>query len=81
LTWLLGELPEIVNSCCNQYSPHPLAHYIYDVGQAVNHFYQKIRIKDLESPLKDLYLHILEGSVVVLTNGLKMLNIDVPERM
>lgn len=74
-------LPDIVNQSCDARSPHPLAHYLHLVGQAINHFYQQVKIKDLESPMKDLYLHVLIQTVRALENGLGFLNIQVPDRM
>ena len=78
---ITAELPKIVEQCALSQTPHTLAHYLYELGQAINHFYQKVRIKELESDIKELYLHILQSSIQALTNGLSLLNIDVPERM
>ncbi|MCI5065700.1 arginine--tRNA ligase [bacterium] len=74
-------LPDIVDQSCTQRSPHPLAHYLHTVGQAINHFYQRVRIKDLEGAEKTLYLAILAGVVKTLERGLEILNIEVPDRM
>ena len=81
LVKILALLPEVIDQCCASKTPHTLAHHLYEVGKEINHFYQQVRIKDLESPLKDLYLHLLKSSVQVLTNGLALLNIEIPERM
>ncbi|MCB0329775.1 MAG: arginine--tRNA ligase [Bdellovibrionales bacterium] len=74
-------LPDVIVQCCEQKSPHPLAHYLHTIGQSINHFYQRIRIKELKSPEKDLYLHVLEKTVITLENGLRIMNIEVPDRM
>lgn len=84
LAGIVGELallPEVVANCCEIKSPHPLAHALHRIATELNQFYQRVRIKDLESPEKDLFLHLLLATVQGLENGLALLNIEVPEKM
>ncbi len=77
----LAQLPEVLNSCYDNNSAHPLAHYAHELAQAINHLYQKVVFKDAEGDLKDFYLHVVKASCQTLTNCLTIMGMQLPERM
>ncbi len=75
----LIQFPEVVNFAANKYQPAYLAEYLYSLAQTFNTFYDSNRIigNDREAE----FLSISKAVEIVLTNGLSLLGIEVPEKM
>ncbi len=79
---LIYRFPEIVEKAGQEYAPHYLVTYLVELAAAFNSFYAQNKIIDEDSPAVTAYRLALTGAVsVVLTNGLHLLGIKVPERM
>jgi len=79
---LLHEFPSIVKDAGDNYSPALLANYAYDLVKEYNQFYQEVSILKAES--KDLVIFRLHLSRFVgrtIMNAMKLLGIEVPQRM
>lgn len=61
--------------------PATLAQWCFSTAQAVNAFYRDIPVLDAEPVLRSRRLHLAQAAKQALTNGLRMLTIDVPTAM
>ncbi|MBU1992849.1 MAG: arginine--tRNA ligase [Patescibacteria group bacterium] len=65
-----------------EYKPNILANYLYNLAQKFNTFYNSVPVLAAEnSEKKEARLKLTESVTVVLENGLKLLGIEVMERM
>ncbi|MFK7757457.1 MAG: arginine--tRNA ligase [Flavobacteriales bacterium] len=64
------------------YNPGVLANYIYELVKDYNSFYQSTNIlKEQDEDLVSLRLHFSRLTANVIKSGMKLLGIDMPERM
>ena len=78
----LSMFSEIVEKCAQEMTPHYLANYLFDVCQKFNSFYAKIPVIKSENEVQlDFRLSLCMAVSVILKNGLKLLGIDVVEKM
>lgn len=78
----LYKFPEIVNEAGITLNPSVIAHYLFDLAQRYNLFYQNIPILKAKSKkLVEFRLSITRATAHVLKNGLNLLGIDVLEKM
>ncbi len=78
----IQEFPEIVVQATNAFSPHLVANYLYDIAQYFNSFYGEIPILDaIDEGTKTFRLALTKSTAQVLKNGLKLLGIEVVEKM
>ncbi|GAB3908165.1 arginine--tRNA ligase [Mucilaginibacter boryungensis] len=79
---LLNQYPEIVKIAADGYNPAIIANYIYDLAKTFNKFYQEKSILQAEDDtLKRFRLQLATASANVIKVGMRLLGIDVPERM
>ncbi len=79
---LLYDYPNVVQSSAQEMNPAGIANYLYDVAKEFNQFYHDHSILKSEDPEAKGFRIILAGvSSTVIKNGMKLLGIDVPERM
>ena len=66
----------------DKFKPNYLATYLLDLAKAFSHFYNTCPILSLEDEdLKKTRLHLVESYLKVLTEGLSVLNVQVPDEM
>ena len=75
----IDQFPEILKEAAENYSPAVIANYIYDLVKTYNHFYQNIQVFGTEK--EDLRVGLSHQCGETIKNGMKLLGIDVPERM
>ena len=76
----LDEFAKIVAKATNEFAPHYLCNYLFDLAQLFNSFYNKYSV--LNDPLKrDLRLQLVEATAGTLSSGLKLLGIKTLEKM
>jgi arginyl-tRNA synthetase len=76
----LSKYPNIAAKASEEFAPHKIAHYLYDLTNLFNKFYNNNQV--LNDPVnKDFRLLLTKSVSIVLRNGLKLLNIDVVDRM
>jgi arginyl-tRNA synthetase len=79
---LLDKYPEAVKEAAKGYSPAIIANYVYELAKTYNKFYHEksiLQAEDEES--KQFRLHLSASSAKVINKGMKLLGIEVPERM
>ncbi|MEO6347771.1 MAG: arginine--tRNA ligase [Aquaticitalea sp.] len=74
--------PEVIQNAAVNHSPALIANYTYDLVREFNSFYQNVSILGADSEI-EMTLRVKLSKVVATTikNSLKILGIDVPERM
>ncbi len=79
---LVSQFPVAVKEAGESYSPALIANYIYELVKEFNQFYHEapILIEENEE-IRNLRLVIAENVGKVIKIGMKLLGIDVPERM
>lgn len=74
--------PETLQEAAASYSPALIANYTYELVKLYNHFYQSITILNEENEdLKSLRIVLSNNVAKVISNGMYLLGIRVPERM
>ena len=82
LIQLLTEFPAIVVQAGEEFSPALIANYIYELVKEFNQFYHDFSIlKEENEDLKQFRLVLSESTASVIKTGMRLLGIDVPERM
>lgn len=78
----LTQFPEIIKSAAEAYSPALIANYVYELAKTYNKFYHEKSILQAEDEAsKQFRLRLSAASGKVINKGMKLLGIDVPERM
>jgi arginyl-tRNA synthetase len=79
---MLRRFPETVSAAAIGYSPSLIANYCYDLAKEYNQFYHDFSILNEEDgAVRDLRLVISRVTSEVLSRGMWLLGIDMPERM
>jgi arginyl-tRNA synthetase len=79
---LIYQYPFIVGEAGRNYSPALVANYVYEIAKGYNHFYHDHIIVDESNDLATSFrLHLSKITSVVISEGLRLLGIDSPERM
>lgn len=78
----LGNFPALIEQAATNYSPSMVANYVYDLVKEYNKFYQDISIlKEEDEPKKVFRLKLSKEVAKVISNGMSILGIEVPNRM
>lgn len=79
---LLTQFPTVIADAANSYSPAIIANYVYELAKTYNKFYHEKSILQAENDvLKQFRLELSASSAKVISKGMALLGIDVPERM
>jgi arginyl-tRNA synthetase len=79
---LISQFPVAIKEAGDNYSPALVANYIYELVKEFNQFYHEFPILIEEDvQVRNLRLIIAETVGKTLKTGMKLLGIDVPERM
>lgn len=79
LARLLEKYPTITKRAYESLTPHTITNYITEVAHEFNHFYHDTQVIGSED--EEWYIQLIAATTEVLTNGLSLLGIEVPERM
>jgi len=78
----ISQFPVAVKEAADNYSPAIIANYIYDLVKEFNQFYHEFPILTEENEeVRNLRLVVAETIGKTIKTGMKLLGIDVPERM
>lgn len=75
----LGEYPEVLERSVAELSTHHICHYLYELAQEFNRFYEKSRI--IGDEREALRLWLVEQYAGTLEDGLEILGIEAPEQL
>jgi arginyl-tRNA synthetase len=79
---ILTQFPEIIKSAADAYSPALIANYVYELAKIFNKFYHEKSILQAEDEAsKQFRFRLSAASGKVINKGMKLLGIEVPERM
>lgn len=82
LIQLLSQFPEIVKTAGDEYSPAVIANYSYELAKEYSTFYHECPILIEEDELvKQLRLAISRMTANVISSGMNLLGVQVPDRM
>ncbi|HEY0898595.1 MAG TPA: arginine--tRNA ligase [Sphingobacteriaceae bacterium] len=82
LVVLLSKYPETVQASAKEHSPAQIANFIYEVAKLYNKFYHESPIiKAEDENLKQFRLELSAATAAVIKKGMRLLGIEVPERM
>lgn len=79
---LLTKFPETISEAAAGHSPALVANYVYELAKVYNKFYHENPIMQAETEsLKQFRLQLSAAAAKVISKGMGLLGIDVPERM
>ncbi|OGJ59760.1 arginine--tRNA ligase [Candidatus Peribacteria bacterium RIFCSPHIGHO2_01_FULL_55_13] len=81
LVGTLLRFPEVLEEALSGHLPHVLTHYLYQLCQAFNAFYNSEPILQAEKSQKSLRLALTSLTAAVLKCGAELLTLRVPDRM
>ncbi|MBO5345380.1 MAG: arginine--tRNA ligase, partial [Paludibacteraceae bacterium] len=82
LIQMLTNYPNVVRQAGEDFSPALIANYVYDLVKEYNQFYQASPIlKEENAEVKNLRLLLSANVAKVITSGMRLLGIEMPERM
>jgi arginyl-tRNA synthetase len=82
LIFSLTQFPEVIKQAADAYSPAVVANYVYELAKTYNKFYHEKSILQAEDePAKQFRLQLSAASGKVINKAMKLLGIEVPERM
>jgi len=77
----LAMFPEAISAVTENYFPHYLANYLYDLAREVNGYYASVPVLKAEDNLRDARLYLIQACADVFKTGLGLLGIGVVEKM
>ena len=82
LVQMLAEYPNVVAQAGTDYSPALIANYVYELVKEYNQFYHDFSIlREENEALRGFRLALSKNIAETIKKGMKLLSIDVPERM
>src|SRR3989339_586225 len=78
---LLYRFPEIVERAGEEYEPHYIATYLFELAQTFNSFYGNNKIADKTDKNAPYKVALTEAVAQIIKNGLNLLGIESPERL
>lgn len=79
---LLYEFPQVVAEAGRTFSPALIANYVFELAKEYNSFYQDIPVlKEQDDTLRSFRLILSSTTARVLAKAMKLLGVDVPEKM
>ena len=69
----------VLDEAVNELAPHKLANYLYELSQTFSRFYENCPV--LGSEKESDRLKLVKAYLDVMTHGLKILGIEIPEEM
>ncbi len=80
--FLLKDFRKIIDAAAAEYSPAVIANYVYELAKTFNVFYSRHSVLNEENEvLKNFRLSLIEQVAEVIKKGMKLLGIEVPEKM
>ncbi len=78
----LADFPQVVAEAGRTYSPALIANYVYELVKEYNQFYHDYSIlNEPDAAVRSLRLALSKNVASVVKKGMRLLSIEVPERM
>jgi arginyl-tRNA synthetase len=82
LILILSQYPETISQAASGHSPAVIANYVYELAKSFNKFYHERSILQAEDEqTRQFRLQLCSASAKVIRQSMKLLGIEVPERM
>jgi arginyl-tRNA synthetase len=79
---LITSFPQTIKDAAEGFSPAIIANYMYELAKEFNQFYHDYSIlKESNEDLRNFRLVLAETTGKIIKSGMKLLGIDVPDRM
>lgn len=79
---LINQYPSVIKEAGDSLSPALIANYVYELAKEFNHFYQSLPILKLDDEqIIAFRINLAETTGRVIKSALKLLGIEVPDRM
>ncbi|MMZ63564.1 Arginine--tRNA ligase [compost metagenome] len=77
----MGELPEEIAVAAENYAPHRLVRYVYELSAMLHSYYRAERVITEDAEQTAARLVLLGAVRTVIANVLKLIGVSAPERM
>src|SRR5690606_32556796 len=82
LIQVLANFPTVIEASAQEFSPAQIANYVYEVAKLYNKFYHEESIlKAEQEDIKIFRLHLSAAAAKIIAESMRLLGIQVPERM
>ncbi len=81
LVKLISQFPETVERAARDLRPHYVAGFCYSLAKAFADFYERLPVLNAEKGEREFRMALVMAAMQVLENGLRLLGINVMERM
>ena len=79
---ILSNYPDVIASSAKEYSPAQVANYVFELAKLFNKFYHEESILKAEDPdVRNFRLDLASATAAVISKSMKLLGIEVPDRM
>ena len=78
---ILDKYPAVLKAAAADYSPALIANYVFELAKLYNKFYHEEPILKAEEEVKQFRLELSAATASTIKKGMKLLGIEVPERM
>lgn len=76
-----AKYPQVVQEAANNYEPHKVSAYLYELARVLNRYYETTKVGDAEEGVREARLWLLGVVKTTLGNGLDLLGIQIPQKM
>ena len=77
----IARFPEVTAEAAKTYDPYHITHYLFDLAQTFNVFYNECPVIQSEKEIKRFRLALIQAVLLVMTRGLALLGIKTVEEM
>jgi arginyl-tRNA synthetase len=78
----LSNFPTTIDKAASDFAPSVVASYCYDLAKTFNSFYAELSVmNESNAEVRNFRLQLSKSIAETLRTGMKLLGIDVPERM
>lgn len=77
----LDEFPDAVRLAADNFYPHAVAVYLYELSEAINNFYHAEPVLNAEPAIRASRLALINTASIVLKKGLNLLGLETVERL
>ena len=77
----LDHFPDVIARVTEDYFPHHIANYLYELARTANSFYQSESVLQAEPQLKKARVNLIAAVAETIKTGLKLLGIETLEKI
>jgi arginyl-tRNA synthetase len=77
----LGQFPEEISLAAEQFAPHRIVRYVYDLAALLHSYYNAERVMVDDQALAIARLKLVQAVGITIRNGLRVIGVSAPEKM